>query len=119
MYSNIHPYFIGGKTESERVGDAIMKQFIRSHPYASYFTLTFGWTWIIVFAIILAETDVKQPTPQFIIGGILCNISPSIAAFIKGIVSVCLFLAVAVVLYTRTWNIINNKTSANSDFLKE
>lgn len=59
----------------------MMKQWIRKHPYAAFFILVFGWTWSIVLGLILAGTDVSQPTPQFIVGGMLCNISPSIAAF--------------------------------------
>ncbi len=59
-----------------------MKQSIRKHPSAAFFIVAFGWTWSIVLGLILAGTDVNQPTPQFIIGGMLCNISPSIAAFI-------------------------------------
>lgn len=60
----------------------MMTQWIRKHPYAAFFIMVFGWTWSIVVGLILAGTDVNQPTPQFIIGGMLCNISPSIAAFI-------------------------------------
>ena len=59
-----------------------MKHLIRKHPYAAFFVLVFGWTWSIVLWLILAGTDVNQPTPQFIVGGMLCNISPSIVAFI-------------------------------------
>lgn len=60
-----------------------MKNFIKKHPVTTYFTIAFGWTWAIVFAIILSgqAEDITNPTPFFIIGGIICNISPSLAAF--------------------------------------
>lgn len=60
-----------------------MKNLIKNHPVTAYYTMAFGWTWIIVFGMIFSGTvDVTTPSPLFIIGGILCNISPSIAAFI-------------------------------------
>jgi membrane protease YdiL (CAAX protease family) len=56
---------------------------IKKYPLAAYYSFTFGWTWCIVTVMILTgQTNVENPTPAFILGGIICNISPSIAAFI-------------------------------------
>ncbi len=63
-----------------------MKRFIGNHPNLFYFALTFGWTWILVLGLILsgAVEDVSTPTLPFILVGLLCGISPSLAAFLIG-----------------------------------
>ncbi|UWG96653.1 CPBP family intramembrane metalloprotease [Dehalobacter sp. DCM] len=61
-----------------------MIMYIRKRPNTAYFLITFGWTWMLVFALIISGLvqDVNKPTLAFILVGLLCNISPSIAAFI-------------------------------------
>jgi membrane protease YdiL (CAAX protease family) len=59
-----------------------MKTLIKRHPVTAYFAMAFGWTWSIVLVMLLSGLDVNTPTPMFVIGGLVCNISPSIAAFI-------------------------------------
>jgi membrane protease YdiL (CAAX protease family) len=61
-----------------------MKNIIRTHPVATFFFLAFGWTWAIVAAMILSGVadDISKPSIFFVLGGIICNVSPSIAAFL-------------------------------------
>lgn len=61
-----------------------MKNLIRKNPNKAYYLLTFGWTWILVFWLLLSGNgnDVTGLSPVFMIVGIICNVSPSIAAFI-------------------------------------
>lgn len=61
-----------------------MKNLIKKYPVVSYFVLAFGWTWLLVFGLILSGgvKDVSKPTPLFIIVGLLCNVSPTIAAIL-------------------------------------
>jgi membrane protease YdiL (CAAX protease family) len=61
-----------------------MKNLIKKHPVVYYFAITFGWTWLLVFGLILSGSvkDVSKPTPMFIIVGLACNISPTLAAII-------------------------------------
>ena len=61
-----------------------MKNIIRKHPVATFFFLAFGWTWAIVAAMILSGVadDISKPSIFFVVGGIICNVSPSIAAFL-------------------------------------
>lgn len=60
-----------------------MTNLIKRHPVITYFTITFVWTWSIVAAMIFSgQVDVNTPSLFFILGGLICNISPSIAAFI-------------------------------------
>lgn len=61
-----------------------MKNVIRRHPTAAYIILAFSWTWLIAFTMLfigLAD-DVTNPSPLFILGGILSNVSPSLAALL-------------------------------------
>lgn len=61
-----------------------MKNFIRKNPNKAYFFITFGWTWILVFWLLLSGNagGPADLTPSFMLVGIACNVSPSIAAFI-------------------------------------
>ena len=61
-----------------------MKTAIRRHPTAAYILLAFSWTWLIAFAMLLTglADDVTNPSPLFILGGILSNVSPSLAALL-------------------------------------
>lgn len=60
-----------------------MKDIIKKHPITAYYLITFGWTWTIVAIMMLSgQTIVGNPSPIFIVAGITCNISPSLAAFI-------------------------------------
>jgi membrane protease YdiL (CAAX protease family) len=61
-----------------------MKSVIRRHPTAAYILLAFTWTWLIAFTMLLTglADDVANPSPLFILGGILSNISPSLAALL-------------------------------------
>lgn len=61
-----------------------MRNFIKKHPNTAYYLMAFGWTWILVFGLILSGgvKDISQPSKAFIIVGLLCNVAPSIAAFI-------------------------------------
>jgi uncharacterized protein len=61
-----------------------VKNFVRKNPVITYYAIAFGWTWMIVFLLILTgqTRDLSNITPLFIIGGIISGISPSIAAFI-------------------------------------
>lgn len=61
-----------------------MKNFIRKHSNLFYFALTFGWTWILVFVLILSGgvEDISKPTPAFVLIGLLCGISPSLSAIL-------------------------------------
>lgn len=61
-----------------------MKSAIRRHPTAAYILLAFSWTWLIAFTMLLTglADDVTNPSPLFILGGILSNVSPSLAALL-------------------------------------
>ncbi len=61
-----------------------MKTAIRRHPVAAYILLAFSWTWLIAFAMLFTglTDDVFSPSPLFILGGILSNVSPSLAALL-------------------------------------
>lgn len=61
-----------------------MKNLLKKNPVAAYYILAFGWTWAIVFLLIVSgqAQDINNPTPFFVLGGIISNISPSIAAYI-------------------------------------
>ncbi len=61
-----------------------MKSAIRRHPTAAYILLAFSWTWLIAFTMLFTglADDVTNPSPLFIISGILCNVSPSLAALL-------------------------------------
>ncbi len=61
-----------------------MKTAIRSHPTAAYILLAFSWTWLIAFTMLFTglSDDVANPSPLFILCGILSNISPSLAALL-------------------------------------
>lgn len=61
-----------------------MKTAIRSHPTAAYILLAFSWTWLIAFTMLFTSLsdDVANPSPLFILCGILSNISPSLAALL-------------------------------------
>ena len=61
-----------------------MNSAIRRHPTATYILLAFGWTWLIAFAMLFTglADDVTNPSPLFIISGILSNVSPSLAALL-------------------------------------
>jgi uncharacterized protein len=62
---------------------------VRRYPVITFHTIAFGWTWLIVFLLILSgqTRDMSVLTPFFIIGGIISGISPSMAAFIVSSVS--------------------------------
>ncbi len=61
-----------------------MKTAIRRHPTAAYILLVFSWTWLIAFTMLFTgiADDVLNPSPLFIICGLLSNISPSLAALL-------------------------------------
>ena len=61
-----------------------MKKFVTRHPAAAFLLLSFGWTWLIAFAMLFTglADDVLTPSPLFILGGIISNVSPSLAAMI-------------------------------------
>ena len=61
-----------------------MKSAIRRHPTAAYILLAFSWTWLIAFTMLLTglADDVTNPSPVFILSGILSNVSPSLAALL-------------------------------------
>jgi uncharacterized protein len=61
-----------------------MKNAIRRHPTAAYILLAFSWTWLIAFTMLFTgiADDVTNPSPLFILGGILSNVSPSLAALL-------------------------------------
>jgi len=61
-----------------------VKSAIRRHPTAAYLILAFLWTWLIAFAMLFTglADDVLNPSPLFILGGILSNVSPSLAALL-------------------------------------
>ena len=61
-----------------------MKKLVVRHPDAAFLLLSFGWTWLIAFAMLLTglADEVLAPSPLFILGGILSNISPSLAALL-------------------------------------
>ena len=61
-----------------------MKKHIRKHPNLAYFTIAFGWSWLLAAALIIntGSKVITAPTPAFIALGLLCNVAPSIAAFI-------------------------------------
>lgn len=59
-----------------------MKNFIKNHPFVSYFFLTFGWSWGVVFYMIFSGVTVESVSPTFVIGGMLCNIAPSVCGLL-------------------------------------
>lgn len=61
-----------------------MKNLIKKYPVISYFTITFGWTWLLVFGLIFSGgvKDVTKPTPLLVGVGLLCGVSPTIAAIL-------------------------------------
>lgn len=61
-----------------------MKNLIKKYPNISYFTIAFGWAWLLVFLLIVTKAveDINNPTIFFVLAGLACNISPSISAYI-------------------------------------
>lgn len=58
-----------------------MANYIKKNPLKSFIMIAFGWTWAIVLLLIITG-QAKDVSPLFILGGIISNIAPSVAAFI-------------------------------------
>lgn len=64
-------------------GELDVKTLVKKYPVTCYYVMTFGWTWTIVLILYLTgqTENLNQPSLFFILGGILCNVSPSLSAF--------------------------------------